>query len=406
MIAALALLAAVAVSAWAASRSWQAAALAVALLAASFFFHAASLAARTDILAAAFALAALAAWIADPKAYGWRLPLFAALAWLTRATSCAVPIGLLLWAATRGEWKLALRFGSRLALFLLAGVALSIPIGGPVWFMDALRVILFAPPNLSFAIRGPAEILRYVGTHAEFAAACALALALLAQRRLGLTPLRWSAGASLALALLVMSNRGSDYNHLLELQAIACVAAGILIAESLALARPKRDGGTQEIGSDAPEGAWRSLPALLGALVIVAASWRDLHAIGRQARDPSERRVEIVAAIRAEPGRVLTEDPMLALLAGRSPAISEPALLRALLRRRDPRALRIVESVRQREWGLVVLNDDLEAAADGWYRDFHLGPEMVEALRANYVPTGKVREFFLYRPAGDAAAGK
>jgi hypothetical protein len=407
MTAALALLAAVAISARAASRNRQAAALAVALLASSFFFHAASLAARTDILAAAFALAALAAWIADPKAHGWRLPLFAALAWLTKATSCAVPIGLLLWAVTRGEWKIALRFGSRLALLLLAGVALSIPIGGPVWFMDTLRVILFAPPNQSFAIRGPAEILRYVGTHAEFAAACALALALLAQRRAGLTPLRWSAGASLAVALVVMSNRGSDYNHLLELQAIACVAAGILIAESLAPARA-RDGVTQESGSDAPqiEGAWRSLPALLGALVIVAASWRDLHAIGRQARDPAERRVEIVAAIRAEPGRVLTEDPMLTLLAGRPPAISEPALLRALLRRRDPRALRILDGARRSEWGLVVLNDDLAAAADGWYRDFHLGPEMVKALRANYTPSGKVGEFFLYRPEGDSAVRK
>jgi hypothetical protein len=145
------------------------------------------------------------------------------------------------------------------------------------------------------------------------------------------------------------------------------------------------------------------LPALLGALVIAAASWRDLYAIGRQARDPGERRVEIIAAVRAEPGRVFTEDPLLALAAGHPFAISEPALLRALLRKRDPRALRIVESVRRRDWSLIVLNDDLEAAADGWYRDFHLGPEMVEALRANYAPSGRVREFFLYRPKGEVA---
>lgn len=216
---------------------------------------------------------------------------------------------------SRGEWKLALRFGSRLALFLLAGVARSIPIGGPVWFMDALRVILFAPPNQSFAIRGPAEILRYIGSHAEFAAACALALALLVQRRAGLTPLRWSAGASLAIALVVMSNRGSDYNHLLELQAIACVAAGILIDQSLASARRVPEGETREVAGG--ELGLRSLPALLGALVIVAPSWRDLHAIGRQAHDPGERRAEIVLAIRAEPGGVLTKDPLLALLAGR-----------------------------------------------------------------------------------------
>jgi len=403
MIAALALLAAVGSAVRAAAGNWQAAALAVALLASSFFFHAASLAARTDILAAAAALAALAAWNADPRANGWRLPLFAALAWLTKATCCAVPLGLLLWAVTRGEWKLARRFGSRLALFMLAGVALSIPIGGPVWFMDALRVILFAPPNTSFALRGPAEILRYLGTHSEFAAACAIGFALLAQRRDRLTPLRWSAGAALALALVVMSNRGSDYNHLLDLEAIACVAAGIVMAESLATAGIGAAPGQPEVASGARDRAARFLPALLGALVIAAASWRDLYAIGRQARDPGERRVEIVAAIRAEPGRVFTEDPLLALAAGRPFAISEPALLRALLRKRDPRALRIVESVGRRDWSLIVLNDDLEAAADGWYRDFHLGPEMVEALRANYVPSGKVREFFLYRPKGEAA---
>ena len=294
MIAALALLAAVAVSAWLAGRNWHAAALAVAVLAASFFFHAASLAARTDTLAAAFTLATLAAWVADPKASGWRLPLFAALAWLTRATSCAVPVGLLIWAVTRGEWKLALRFGSRLALFLLAGVALSIPIGGPVWFMDALRVILFAPPNQSFAIRGPAEILRYIGSHAEFAAACALALALLVQRRAGLTPLRWSAGASLAIALVVMSNRGSDYNHLLELMAIACVAAGILIAESLAPAGPRPEGVTQEIASGVPgsEVALRSVRPCardLGARAAARAPEkpRSARASHRRERTPS-----------------------------------------------------------------------------------------------------------------------
>src|SRR5262249_5506199 len=76
-----------------------------------------------------------------------------------------------------------------------------------------------------------------------------------------------------------------------------------------------------------------------------------------QGRRPAGRRGRVIARVRADEAAVaFTEDPLVALAADKRPALADPASLRSLERRGDPRAVRVVERVARAEYPLVVLN--------------------------------------------------
>ncbi len=376
LLSALALLAAVVVAAGALGGGADAVALAAALLMVSFPFKAASLAGRADLLAAAFSLGALAAWLRDPKLRGWGAPTLAALGWLTKASSFAFPLAVAWWAWRDARLDAWLRFTVRFALIVLAGLVLTLPWHGPTWMADALRTLIWAPPNSWVLFRGPAELLRYLGSFAEMAALAAFTIVLLSGGE------RWDARVrsfffvTLAVTLLVLANRGSDHNHLVELAALSATLGGVWAEQRLSRGGP--------------------LVAALLPLVVFAASWRDLQNLGRQTRGSQERRSKVVAELQEPKGPVLSEDPLLTLAAGRRPALTDPAALRSLAAKKDKRALRLIQRVQDGEFDLVVLNEDPRARAS-WYRDFHLGPKMKEAIVEHYRRSGTADGYFLYR---------
>jgi hypothetical protein len=378
LLSALALVAATFAAALAAGGGAAAGGIAVALLVAMFPFKAASLAGRADLLAAAFSIGALAAWTADREQRGWATAVLAALAWLTKASALTVPVALGAWALGRRQPVPAARFAVRLAAVLLAGVLLTLPFHGPGWYAAALRVLFLAAPNTSHVLRGPAEFLRYAGCFAELAIAAAIAVVFLAAQEMRGHPLRSFSVVAFGVAMVLMANRGSDHNHLLELAALAAVATGVW---------------GERLGARAV-----ALPAVLLLLAVPAASWRDLQTISRLASDPAVKRAAVVAAVRAQPGTVFTEDPLIAIAAGRRAAVSDPALLRSLVRTRDPRARAVVQELAAGRWDLVVLDNELEYGAAKWYREFNLGPEAVAALRGAYEPAGTADNHAFYRP--------
>ncbi len=375
----LALLAAVALCGQALGGGGVALTVSLGLLLVSYPFVRASLAGRADPLAAALAIAALAAWCQDPRRRGWWAPALAAASWLVKATSFTVPLAVMLSAFAPGARRGAGPFAARFFAGVAAGVVLTMPWLGPGWYGEVLYTLAFSPPNTGVLARGPFELLRYLASFAELAIVAGLAIVFLTGEWSRGRPIRPFAIASLALAMLAMVNRGSDHNHLLELTALGAVAAGLWA-----------------------EHATRREAALGLALILLAvggAAWRESRAVGRAARAPEAKRGEVLAAVRAEGGLVLCEDPLIALAAGRRAEISDASTLRSRLARRDPRARATVDRIEEGRYSLVVLNEDLDRGRDHWYRDFQFGEAAAGAIASRYVKSGVRDGYHLYRPA-------
>jgi len=351
--------------------------LACALVMASYTFRASSLGGRADLLAAAFSIAGLAAWTRDERLRGWATPALAAASFLTKATSLTLPLALVWWTLRRREGRALLGFGARFAACALAGIALTLPAHGPGWYWDAFHALVVATPSTFNSLRGPAELLRYLGAFSELALFAAMALALVTGRVARGKP--WSAflGASLAITSYVMTNFGAGPNHLDEITCAAAVCAAVWAARRLARAA--------------------RLPAFALVLVVTGAAWRDLIPVARYASIPVNLRTEAIAAVRAEPGEVLTEDALLALAAGRRPAITDPGALRSMSLAGDPRALRIIRRIERADYPLVIINEDLDQAAT-WYHTVHLGDRTIGALRSRYREVAVLDNYHLFRP--------
>ena len=377
------LLAAAAWAARAAGASAGGVGVTLALLAACNLFKVASLGGRADLCSAALTVMAVGAWLRDRELKGWACALLAAAAWLCKVSEVTTPLAILGLSALTRDGAAAGRFVLRFALGCVAGVALLLPFHSLSWYAGVLSTTLFAPPNLSHKLRGPAEVLRYVGSFAELGLVAVMAVSALLEPAMRRSPLRWSTGAALLVAMAVLANRGSDHNHLLTTIALAGVCAGAAWETSAA----------------------STFGLVAVAIVLPAACWRDVAAHARYAAAAGARREHVIAAIRAEPGPVLAEDPLLLLAAGRRTPITDPATLRSRALAGDPRAQRIAAEMTARRWALVVLESDAETSV-AWYRDFHFGDAVMRPLLAGYEPAGNVDDFVFYRPRPAAAPGQ
>lgn len=399
---------------WAAHRvhgGRAAAPLAMALVACAGPVHVASLSGRADLLAAAASVAALAAWTSDRpgprRESGWLAAGFAALALLTRATSLMLPLAVVARALIERDARPALRFALQFAVALGALLLLLLPVHGPEWFAAVFQQMWLAPVNTMHALRGPLELVRYLGSYAELTVIAVLAAVSLrgapddrhtmthVQRdepslaripfamRLAVhtagraIELRTAAIASLALALIVLANRGSDHNHLVELLAIGAIAA-VGLGERL-------------------EGDARRVFAGFVLVAVVSASWRDVAAERRHAADPMNQRAGIQALVRAEQGEVLSEDPMLSVACGRRPAFADPASVRAVARAGYTGARALEEDALRARWSLLVSELPIDPAST-WSRDFHLGEGLARAIATRYERVDTIDGYIVWRP--------
>ena len=349
-------------------------AVAVAALLTAFPVKLATLAGRADLLAAAFTVAAFAAWQRDPAQRGWGAPALAALAMLTKLTEVTIPLAVVLAAVVSRDAGGLSRFAGRFALCALTGFLLLLPLHAPEWYREILGYMFLAPPNASHPLRGASELLRYGAAFSEIALIAAGTLVALRTRDETARRSAIVLGSALVIAVGVMSNRGADHNHLVTTLALAAAVTGL---------------------------AWDRVPRsaqVLALLVFTGALWRDGQSFARQMHQPIEIRAHIVQAIRSEPGPVLTEDPLLALMAGRTPVIADAGAIRSRERRGDPRARALVEQVQRRAFALIVLRIETEERGLEWYRDFQFGTAFATAVQQQYRKTEWVDGYWLYRP--------
>jgi hypothetical protein len=194
----------------------------------------------------------------------------------------------------------------------------------------------------------------------------------------------------LPIEFMIFADRGADYNHLIDLTALAVPVAGILW------------------GALAPAPGLRRCVALVLAWGVLS-SWATTIALPlrqviqqrwegfTEGRRPGKPLTNWVA----DDARILSEDAWVAVSRGQTPVILDPYALARMIEQRPGLADGLVSRVRAGEFDRIVLlrPADLTRAEDGevWYQR-HLGPALVQAVQACYRLAGRSEGYYVYEP--------
>ncbi len=334
---------------------------------------------RVDMLALCFALSGLAV------ASGNRMTLAAfllGLAVLTKQTYLAAPASVLvaLWPRRRVMLSFCATFFG--CLLLAFGIGEWLTGGQLLW-------------HTVIANANPFDLEYFVAMLTQFAQANALPL-VVAAALFGL-PVRpaerlWRAYFLLSglFALATVGKIGASSNYWLELTAATSVLIGLLAAR---VSEPSAIPA-----AFAPAGL---AGLVLGALLICIPAYQStmnqtaVVAFGDAPVGIADR-LQAVAVVANEPGAVLTDDPDLALQAGKRVEFELIFTLLALqgVWNEAP----ILNPIHARQFGLVVLQEPLDAPPRPLLTA-RLTENVRGALRDAYEPAGQIAGYWLYRPS-------
>jgi hypothetical protein len=132
--------------------------------------------------------------------------------------------------------------------------------------------------------------------------------------------------------------------------------------------------------------------AVAGLVVAIGMARED----GRTARLAEAR--STAAALPAG-GRVLSEDPLVLLVAGRRPEVLDPWMLRLAVEADPALARPLLERLRAGDYDAVVLFQDLDGPeAEEWYARGNLGVSVIEAVREAYRFAERRGRYRIYLP--------
>ena len=195
--------------------------------------------------------------------------------------------------------------------------------------------------------------------------------------------------ATLIVTACIYGSPGTSGNHLLDLQIAALVLLGWMASQS---ARLQKQLGTYAL--------------LLASLLPMGMATIRGHL--RQSASPpimtSGSRFQKVVDLARNSGKpVLAENPIIPILAGQSPYVLDPWMFTILQTQYPGFAQPLLECLRSRAFGLVVLVQNPETAyGRGWYATTHFGPGFTSALKDNYRLLSVIDGQFVYVPIGDS----
>ena len=180
---------------------------------------------------------------------------------------------------------------------------------------------------------------------------------------------------------------GASSNYWLELTAATACLIGLLAARLATCPRPA--GAITETGL-----------ALLvaGALLVPIPGYQAvvreaLHSPPLGAMAGAQGQLALQPLVAAEPGDILTDEPALAVAAGK-PVDYEFVIFELLVRQGLWDERPILDAIEAQRFGLVILSTPLEAPPD----QARWAPTLVAALKMSYTTAGYVGDYWLYRP--------
>jgi len=188
--------------------------------------------------------------------------------------------------------------------------------------------------------------------------------------------------------LVVLTDIGTGWNQLIDLVVVEILVVGRLAGQL-------RD--TDVDLRNVLVGALVSAGAIGGAMTVIPAGQDALASL----RDPSLYDPHPVGRTT---GAMLSEDPYVPVSAGSDPVVLDPFML-LRIGDRDPQAVAdLRQRIEAREFALVLLTTELEPPRQEWWRSYHFGVEITDALARFYDSAGRSQGYFLYEPADPEGA--
>jgi hypothetical protein len=128
---------------------------------------------------------------------------------------------------------------------------------------------------------------------------------------------------------------------------------------------------------------------VLGALTIWTAG-QNIQRVSRMIEDGmahsgTEAREQLAAAVDACEGTVVSESPLIPILAGQRPILLDPFAFHVVALNRPEIGNDLVERLRRREFACVVLEQDPETVKGrAWYSNVNLTQDVVDAVAQHY----------------------
>jgi len=188
--------------------------------------------------------------------------------------------------------------------------------------------------------------------------------------------------ATLAVTAIIYGSPGINENHLLDLQ----VASVVLIATQLAYAVSP---------------FFKQAGICVLALAIFVAALPLLRKLKNGDRRFHPQRFEKVMAIIGDTHKpILSENPVIPVLAGQQPYVLDPWMLRLLRTRIPDFGEPILDGLRNQTFGAVVLcmADPKTDFGKWWYEMAHFGPGFASALNQNYRLVATIDDQRVYLP--------
>jgi len=188
--------------------------------------------------------------------------------------------------------------------------------------------------------------------------------------------------ATLAVTAFIYGTPGVNDNHLIDLQ----VASLLLIAVELSHAATTR------------QRQWGVVA--LALMVFFSAEPTLRHFKNHDLRFHRQRFQQVLAHIGDSGRPILAENPIVPLLAGQQAYVSDPWMLRLLRTRIPGLGDPLLEGVRNRAFGAVVLcmADPSTSYGRWWYETQQFGPGFDAALTGNYRLIATVDDQKIYLP--------
>jgi hypothetical protein len=213
------------------------------------------------------------------------------------------------------------------------------------------------------------------------------------------TLFHYGAYACFAVTLVIFADRGSDYNHLLDLIAFAVIMCGSLWGKLPSA----RAGGGAIRPALALAMLWILFTAWANTLVLPVVSAN--RAIKERSVDPHFTSPPLAGLINSN-DRVLAEDAWIELSRGRLPTVLDSYAVARLAGLHPEMTEPLARRVEAREFACLILLQRMDAtgpATDRYrWEERAFGPEIVAAMRRNYRYFGDREGYVIYVPVAPA----
>jgi len=291
---------------------------------------------------------------------------------------CAVFLFFLLSGRRRQAWTLAALSATGFTV-VIAGMLIA----SDGRAFDVLKACLFGGENLTSIRQTPQRLALFafgedVGGSPFLLLASAALLTWPRRFWKEIAPLFFLCAAGMT--VIVYGSPGTDYNHLIDLQAAAIILLAVWISRS--------DRTTASFG----------LAALaIAALLAVFPAGRSFHM-----DDTFQGRREMLAAVqiaKSDSGPILSKNPLIPLLAGQTPYIIDPFMF-AMLSRSNPHFNGpLCKMLQERKFSEVVLPENPASNAVGKRsRKPQFSDGFSQKLLENYTLARKMKEEYIFLP--------